>query len=106
MPQTPPRVTRRQAVEVLNEHGFPTSYSTLAKITSPSQLEEGLGPPPVAYFGKHPLFDVQQLLAWAEQKLTPTAGRIAIADKRPDKPPKAERTKRTKPRSSKKAVRS
>jgi hypothetical protein len=55
-------LTRRQLVEFLNEHGFPISQSTLAKMAMPSRAE---GPPPEGAWGNRLLYDPNKALRWA-----------------------------------------
>jgi hypothetical protein len=63
-----PRLTRRQLAEELRKRGYPIGNSTLVKLCQPSI---GEGPPVAAYWGKRPLYDLAQGVAWAEGRLRP-----------------------------------
>jgi hypothetical protein len=56
-------LTRRQLVEFLNEHGYPISLSTLAKLAMPSC---GEGPVPEGTWGNRLLYHPSKALRWAE----------------------------------------
>ena len=58
-----PRFRRRAAAQFLSEHGYPTAHATLAKLASIG------GGPPFRSWGRIPLYDAQELLAWAEGRL-------------------------------------
>jgi hypothetical protein len=58
-----PRFRRRAAAQFLSDHGYPTAHSTLAKLASVG------GGPPFRSWGRIPLYDAQELLAWAESRL-------------------------------------
>jgi hypothetical protein len=71
-----PRLTRKQLAEFLAGHGIPTSYSTLEKLCAPAINR---GPPVAAWWGRRPLYDPAEALAWAESRLRPmrpSSGRI------------------------------
>jgi len=57
------RMTRRRAVDFLNEHGWPISNSTMNRKCSPAVNE---GPPAAALFNGHYLYEPDDLLQWAE----------------------------------------
>jgi hypothetical protein len=61
-------LTRKQLAEHLRGCGFPIGNSALVKICSPAI---GQGPPVAAYWGKRPLYDPDQGVAWAEARLRP-----------------------------------
>jgi len=58
-------LTRRQLCEFLNQNGFPTSLSTLAKLAMPSR---GEGPPPEGAWGNRLLYDPNKALRWAKSR--------------------------------------
>jgi hypothetical protein len=64
---TKPHLTRKQLGERLRQHGYPIGNSTLAKICAPAI---GEGPPVAAWWGKRPLYDEDDGIAWAEARLT------------------------------------
>ncbi len=53
----------KQAIAFLSEHGYPVSKSSLYKLTSGKKI-------PYSKFGKHNLFDVQELLEWCKARTT------------------------------------
>jgi len=57
--------TRRQLVQFLNENGYPTSLSTLAKLAMPSR---GEGPPCEGVWGNRALYDPNKALCWAKSR--------------------------------------
>jgi hypothetical protein len=63
-----PRLTRKQLAEFLTANGYPISYSTLEKLCSPAINE---GPEPIGLWGRSPLYDPENSLAWAESRLRP-----------------------------------
>jgi hypothetical protein len=63
-----PRLTREQLGEELRKRGYPIGNSTLVKLCQPSI---GQGPPVSAYWGKRPLYDLDQGVEWAEGRLRP-----------------------------------
>ena len=75
----PPRLTRGQVVAFLNAKGFPIGRSSLDKLCSPAWNK---GPPVACQWGKRPLYDPQECLAWAESLLTASQSR---RDRRPRK---------------------
>jgi hypothetical protein len=66
----PTRLTRDQLLVFLHDNGVPIGRSTLVKLCSPCI---GGGPPVVAWWGRRPLYDPEQALAWAEARMR-TAG--------------------------------
>jgi hypothetical protein len=66
------RGTRQQLLAILHENGFPLGKSTLDKLCAPAI---GAGPPVFAWWGKRPIYDFNEGLAWAENRLRPTRAR-------------------------------
>jgi hypothetical protein len=64
----PIRKTREQLVVLLRDRGYPISLSTLHKMCMRTRNQ---GPKPVAYWGKRPLYDPDEAIAWAESRLRP-----------------------------------
>jgi hypothetical protein len=62
-----PRMTRRQMGQFLRDNGFPIGDGTLDRICSPAQSK---GPPVSKYWNARPLYDADEVLAWAEARLT------------------------------------
>jgi hypothetical protein len=60
------RLTRGQAAAYLREHGIPIGDSTLDKLCMRAVNQ---GPPVAAWWGRRPLYDPDQVLAWAEARL-------------------------------------
>lgn len=58
-------LTRRAAAELLTSKGFTTSPKTLAKLACIG------GGPPFRRWGSRPVYDPDDLLAWATARLTP-----------------------------------
>jgi hypothetical protein len=58
-------LTRKELVEFLNEHGFPISVSTIAKLSMPSC---GEGPKPEGCWGGRHLYRPDRALAWARAR--------------------------------------
>jgi hypothetical protein len=63
-------VTRRQAVALLNDRGFPISESTLAKLCMPSRNE---GPPAAGRFGNRDVYEPEAVLGWARARFRSAA---------------------------------
>jgi len=61
-------MTRRQIAAYLREHGVPVGDSTLDKLCMPTVNE---GPPVAAWWGRRPLYDPEEALAWAESRMRP-----------------------------------
>lgn len=57
------RFDRKGAAAFLREHGFPVAPSTLAKLAT---LGRG---PRYVLFGRRPLYEAAELLAWAEARI-------------------------------------
>jgi hypothetical protein len=57
------RLTRKQLVPLFQEYGYPIGKSTLDKLCMPTINE---GPPVAAWWGRRPLYDPDEALAWAE----------------------------------------
>jgi hypothetical protein len=64
------RMTRRQIAAYLREQGVPVGDSTLDKLCMPTVNE---GPPVAAWWGRRPLYDPDEALAWAEARMRPAA---------------------------------
>jgi hypothetical protein len=60
------RMTRRQIAKYLREHGVPVGDSTLDKLCMPTVNE---GPPVAVWWGRRPLYDPADALAWAEGRM-------------------------------------
>jgi hypothetical protein len=60
------RGTRQQLLNRLREHGIPLGKSTLDKLCAPSVHH---GPPVAAWWGRRPLYDFDEGIEWAEQRL-------------------------------------
>jgi hypothetical protein len=63
-------LTRHQVVELLNESGYPISFSTLTKLCMPSRNE---GPPSVGRWANRDLYEPSKVLAWAKARFRYTA---------------------------------
>ena len=63
-----PLLTRQQLAEELRKAGYPIGNSTLVKLCAPAN---GEGPRVTAYWGKRPLYELDDGLAWAETRLRP-----------------------------------
>jgi len=61
------RLTRDQAAVYLSMNGFPITLSTLEKLCAPA-IDDG--PPVAAWWGRRPLYDPAQCLAWARARLS------------------------------------
>jgi hypothetical protein len=61
-----PRMTTRQVVAHLNEHGYPSTVHQFYKWSL-----YGDGPKPVAKWGRNKLYDPAEALALAERRLRP-----------------------------------
>ena len=59
-------LTRREAVKVLNDEGFPTGESTFEKVMMPSRDEER--PPIALVWGNRHLYEREAILAWARNR--------------------------------------
>jgi hypothetical protein len=64
----PQKMTRKKAAAYLRQRGFPIGDSTLDKLCMPSSAD---GPPVAAWWGRRPLYEPADVLAWAEAKLRP-----------------------------------
>jgi hypothetical protein len=62
-------LTREQLLQRLNERGFPIKASYFNKICLPSR---NAGPPPAVWYGKRPLYRLEDAIAWAESKCRPS----------------------------------
>jgi hypothetical protein len=72
--QDEPLLTRAQLRLKLNEHGYPLTQSYLNKISLPSV---NAGPPVAKWWGKRPLYRLDDALAWAESRCGSSPGRLA-----------------------------
>jgi hypothetical protein len=69
MSAKPRLLTRQQlAVFLREEKGFPIGKSTLNKLCSPAINQ---GPRACAMWGRRPLYDPEEGIAWAEARLRP-----------------------------------
>lgn len=66
----PPRLTREQAVEFLNESGYPITSSTFRRLSMPSR---GGGPRVDYIFGHRTLYRTEDLIEWARARSRPRA---------------------------------
>jgi hypothetical protein len=64
----PQKMTRKQTAVYLRELGIPIGDSTLDKLCMPSANQ---GPPVAAWWGRRPLYDPADALAWAEARMRP-----------------------------------
>jgi hypothetical protein len=60
------RMTRGQLAAFLRRNGIPIGDSTLDKLCMPTVNE---GPPVAAWWGRRPLYDPADALAWAEARM-------------------------------------
>jgi hypothetical protein len=60
-----PLLTREQLRQRLNESGYPITASYFNKVCLPSV---GNGPPVAKQWGKRPLYNLADALAWAEAR--------------------------------------
>jgi hypothetical protein len=68
------RMTRKQMAIYLREQGIPIGDSTLDKLCMRPANE---GPPVAAWWGRRPLYDPADALAWAEARMRPAQRRVA-----------------------------
>ena len=74
MDQTPPALLTREQMRVqLNERGFPITVSYLNKVCLPSV---NAGPPVAKWWGKRPLYRLDEALAWAESRCGSSPGKL------------------------------
>ncbi|WP_368507888.1 hypothetical protein [Bradyrhizobium lupini] len=66
--------TREQLRLRLNERGFPLTRSYWSKLNLPSV---NAGPPVAKWFGRRPLYKLEDALAWAESRCGSTRGKLA-----------------------------
>jgi hypothetical protein len=67
-------LTRRELVKFLQEHGYPVSLSTLAKLSMPSR---GEGPTPAGAWGGRHLYRPADGLAWAKARFRSVGDKAA-----------------------------
>jgi hypothetical protein len=72
-------LTREQLRLHLNEQGYPLSQSYFNKISLPSV---NAGPPVAMWWGKRPLYRLDDALAWAESRCGSSPGKL-ITQKNP-----------------------
>jgi hypothetical protein len=68
-----PLLTREQLRLRLNERGYPITPSYWSKINLPSI---NAGPPVAKWFGKRPLYSLDEALAWAESRCSTERGKL------------------------------
>jgi hypothetical protein len=66
-------LTRERLRLQLNEMGFPLTVSYFQKICLPSVKA---GPPVAKYWGKRPLYRLDEALAWAESRCGSSPGKL------------------------------
>jgi hypothetical protein len=69
-----PLMTRRQTLEYLHSLGFPMTETYFNKLCLPSR---NAGPPIAKLWGPRPLYDADQVLAWAESRCRPVSQQVA-----------------------------
>lgn len=67
-------LTREQVRQRLNERGYPLKASYFNKLCLPSR---NTGPPVAKWWGKSPLYRLEDALAWAESKCRPARCDVA-----------------------------
>jgi hypothetical protein len=72
-PEPAPLLTREQLRQRLNARGYPMSVSYFAKLCLPSV---GGGPPIAKQWGKRPLYNFDDALAWAESRCTAASSKL------------------------------
>lgn len=70
MNDTDAYLTRDQLLERLNARGYPLKASYFNKMCLPSR---NAGPPVAKWWGKRPLYNFADALAWAEHRCQPTS---------------------------------
>jgi hypothetical protein len=68
------RMTRKQLLQHLHDHGYPFSESFFDKLCAPAVNQ---GPPAVTRFGGRLMYDPDSALVWAESRCRPVAQRVA-----------------------------
>jgi hypothetical protein len=68
-----PLLTRKQLLFELTERGYPITESYWNKINLPSV---GSGPPVFRFFGKRPLYRLEDGIAWAESRCTTARSKL------------------------------
>ena len=71
----PEKMTRKKTGAFLRQRGFPIGDGTLDKLCMPSCAD---GPPVAAWWGRRPLYDPADVLAWAEKRLRPAQKCVAL----------------------------
>jgi hypothetical protein len=69
----PALLTREQLRLRLNAHGYPLTASYFNKISLPSV---NAGPPVAKWWGKRPLYRLEEALAWAESRCGSSPGKL------------------------------
>jgi hypothetical protein len=72
-------LTREQVRRELNERGYPLTASYFNKISLPSV---NAGPPVAKWWGKRPLYLLDEALAWAESRCRSSPGKLAQTSSR------------------------
>jgi hypothetical protein len=67
-------INRRQAHELLTEHGFPIAWDTFNGLCQPCRQK---GPPEAGRWGKRALYEPATVLAWAQERLIGTKNQAA-----------------------------
>jgi hypothetical protein len=67
-------LTREQLLQRLNGRGFPIKASYFNKLCLPSR---NAGPPPAVWYGKRPLYRLEDALLWAESKCSTSRAGVA-----------------------------
>ncbi len=91
-----PLRTRKQAVQRLQERGYPIALSTMNKLCA-----MGLGPDTAGVFGSRDIYDEDVVVAWAQARAEAgKAARVKVADPAADTSarPKSMRGRPPKPR--------
>jgi len=66
-----PYLSRKNASELLRNHGFDVSPATLAKMACGHSSDAG---PPMYRFGRFPLYDEEETLNWARSRVIRAKG--------------------------------
>jgi hypothetical protein len=72
-----PLLTREQVRLKLNERGYPLTASYFNKISLPSV---NAGPPAAKWWGKRPLYRLDEALAWAEARCGSSPGKLVTGE--------------------------
>ena len=70
----PEFVTRQELLRHIKEKlGVPVTDGTMAQMCMPSRNQ---GPPVAAYWGRRPIYNLEEGLAWARERLQPAPHRL------------------------------